>query len=36
MPEEVKPVVVEVLAKFESTPIPPKLSTRDAEQEFLE
>jgi len=36
MPEEVKPVVVEVLAEFESTPIPPKLSTRDAEQEFLE
>lgn len=35
MPEEVKPAVIEVLAEFESTPIP-TLRTRDAEQEFLE
>jgi hypothetical protein len=34
MPEEIKPAVIEVLSEFESTPIP-RLSTRDAEQEFL-
>jgi hypothetical protein len=34
MPEEIKPAVIEVLSEFESTPIP-RLSTRDAELEFL-
>lgn len=35
MPEEVKPAVAEVLSEFEAKPIP-KLSTRQAEQEFLQ
>ncbi len=35
MPKEIKPVVAEVLSEFEEKPIP-KLSTRQAEKEFLE
>lgn len=35
MPEEIKPAVIEVLSQFEAKPIP-KLSTSQAEQEFLE
>ena len=35
MPEEVKPVVIEVLSEFEAKPVP-KLSTEQAEREFLE
>jgi hypothetical protein len=34
MPEEIKPAVIEILAKFESMPTP-RLSTMDAEREFL-
>jgi len=34
MPEEIKPAIIEVLAEFESAPIP-MLRTKDAEQEFL-
>ena len=35
MPEEVKPAVIEVLSEFEAKPVP-KLSTKQAEREFLE
>jgi hypothetical protein len=35
MPEEVKPAVIEVLSEFEAKPVP-KLSTTQAEREFLE
>ncbi len=35
MPEEIKPAIIEVLAEFEKKPIP-RLSTKDAETEFLE
>jgi hypothetical protein len=35
MPEEIKPVVIEVLSEFEAKPIP-RLSTEQAEREFLE
>ena len=35
MPEEVKPVVIEVLSEFEAKPVP-KLSTEQAEREFLQ
>jgi len=35
MPEEIKPVVIEVLSEFEAKPVP-RLSTEQAEREFLE
>jgi len=35
MPEETKPVVIEVLSEFEAKPVP-RLSTEQAEREFLE
>ena len=35
MPEEVKPVVIEVLSELEAKPVP-KLSTEQAEREFLQ
>jgi len=35
MPEEVKPVVIQVLSEFEAKPVP-KLSTEQAEREFLQ
>jgi len=35
MPEEIKPVVIEVLSEFEARPVP-RLSTEQAEREFLE
>jgi hypothetical protein len=35
MPEEIKPAVIEVLAEVEELGPIPKLSTRDAEQEFI-
>jgi len=35
MPEEVKPAVIEVLSEFEAKPVP-RLSTKQAEREFLE
>ncbi|MEM2704174.1 MAG: hypothetical protein ABIM44_07360 [candidate division WOR-3 bacterium] len=35
MPEEIKPAVIEVLSEFEAKPVP-KLSTSQAEREFLE